>query len=120
MKNILLVEDEIIPVIMMKKYLENMGHRLVGVATDAEAAIKAVQQFRPDVILMDVHIAGHQDGIETIRAIREFSPAPVIYTMTRPDPSTLARINKTRNAVLLKKPLAEAELQAAIESCTAW
>ena len=47
---------------------------LVGEAQDGDEAIRLCQELRPDVVLMDMRLAGDMDGIEATRAIRTTCP----------------------------------------------
>jgi len=46
---------------------------VVGEAADADAAIAAVLQLRPDVVLLDVHLPGG-GGVEVLRRVHEKNP----------------------------------------------
>ena len=45
----------------------------------------------PDLILMDVHIKGETDGIETANRVRELFDIPVIYLTAHSDRQTIDR-----------------------------
>ena len=49
------------------------GFQLVGSAANGEASLAAVEQLRPDLVLMDVHLPGI-DGVESTRQIRQRQP----------------------------------------------
>lgn len=51
--------------------------QVVGCAGDGEEAIELVQQHRPDVITMDLHMP-RMDGIEAVRIIMETAPTPIV------------------------------------------
>jgi CheY-like chemotaxis protein len=114
MKKILLVEDEIILVFILKRFLERMGYQVVGVVADADAAIEAVGQYQPDLIIMDVFINGNRDGIETAGIIRNVSNVPVIFTTSCPDRMTIERADTVSGTMLLEKPVTETALSDAL------
>jgi len=68
---ILLVDDHAIVRQGLRLILNNEpGLEVVGEAADTEEAVAAVTQHRPDVVVMDVHLA-NSDGIAASRRILE-------------------------------------------------
>jgi DNA-binding response OmpR family regulator len=68
MAKVLLAEDDATMVSLLKTLLKMEGFDVV--ALDAESDVPAaVQQERPDVLFMDVHL-GHQNGMEILDEIR--------------------------------------------------
>jgi len=51
--------------------------RIIGVAGSGEEAVELVAEKKPDVISMDIHMAG-MDGYETTRIIMETVPTPIV------------------------------------------
>lgn len=105
MKNILIVDDENAQAHLLKVYVEEMGYRAVDVVPDGQQAILSVITRHPDLILMDVNIAGSLDGIETMERIRKFSPVPVIYTTANMNPKIMQRAARTERSRFMHKPL---------------
>jgi NarL family two-component system response regulator LiaR len=54
---------------------------LVAEASNGPAALKLCEEYRPDVVLMDMIMPG-MDGIETTRAIREAFPDTKVIVLT--------------------------------------
>lgn len=79
---------------------------VVGTARSGEEALAAVEQMKPHVITMDVHMPG-MNGFEATRRIMETRPTPIVIV------SGTADVNETANAfraveagalVLLERP----------------
>src|SRR3954452_18950527 len=78
---ILVVEDEAIVALDIARQLSRLGYELAGTTGAAEKAVILAGQLRPDLVLMDIHLAGPMDGIEAATLIRErFSIASVFLT----------------------------------------
>ena len=69
---VLVVEDEALIALDLQSLLENAGYRVVGPASSAAAALKLLDQFVPDVALLDVDL-GRSDvfGVANELAIRK-------------------------------------------------
>src|ERR1700740_1145657 len=63
--SILIVEDEGLIALDLRKKLEQAGYRVAAIADNATDALAAVERFNPSLVLMDIRIRGPQDGIET-------------------------------------------------------
>ena len=61
---ILIVEDETIIALDIKRALEKMDYEVTNMVYDYQGAIKSVKINRPDLILMDVNLGNSKDGIE--------------------------------------------------------
>lgn len=79
---VLVVDDH--PVVRrgLRALLDTLdGIEVVGEAGDGETAVDLVQQFGPDVVLMDLHMPG-MGGIEATRRIAQQGRAPAVLVMT--------------------------------------
>jgi two-component system, response regulator PdtaR len=114
-KRILIVEDEAISVMTLEDSLHEMGYSVVGNAANAGDAIKLAEEFRPDLILMDIHIQGDMDGIETAELINSRFHIPVIYLTAHSDEKTIERATKTMPYGYLIKPFRMKEMYSTIE-----
>lgn len=114
MKKVLIVEDDMILMMINKKYIQSLGHQIVAAVTDGESAIKAAKELLPDYILMDIRIEGDLDGIETAEKINEFANIPIIYVSGNSDPKTKERAEKTNMCGFFIKPISVELLKSVI------
>jgi len=70
---ILVVEDERIVAMSLRKQLSKLGYEIVGHAPSGTEAIQKAGELRPDVVLMDIHLEGAMDGVAAARQIRPLS-----------------------------------------------
>ncbi len=81
---ILLVDDEPSIVQLARMYLEREGYRVLAVH-DGAAALEAVAQKRPDLMVLDIMLP-KVDGFEVCRRLRaEDNPIPIIMLTARDD-----------------------------------
>jgi two-component system alkaline phosphatase synthesis response regulator PhoP len=68
-KKILVVDDEVDILELLKYNLKKEGYR-VKTATNGIEAMETARDFLPDLVLLDIMMP-HQDGVETCRQLRE-------------------------------------------------
>jgi putative two-component system response regulator len=95
--------------------LIGFGYEVCAVATTGEDAIKKVEESIPDLILMDIKLAGEMDGIATAKEIRSRFDIPVIYLTAHASKEYLNRAKNTEPFGYLIKPIVHKELQTNIE-----
>jgi DNA-binding response OmpR family regulator len=80
-ERILVVEDEPMVAEVVERYLHRDGYTVRRVQDGAQA-LAAVDQFQPDLIVLDVMLPG-LDGLEVCRRVRARSDTPVIMLTAR-------------------------------------
>lgn len=112
---ILVVEDDPATARLVELLLTSLGYRVLAVVDRGEDAITAVPRLSPDLVLMDVSLAGAIDGIEAAGAIVAAGHAvPVVFLTARNDHATMERIRHNLPFGCLIKPLQKEELATAI------
>lgn len=112
-KNILIVEDDADIAASMVKALRDIGHTITAVFPTAEEAIDKVKiQPYPDLVIMDVALAGALDGIHAGKYIEDNLNLPVIYITGLANKAALL---EEAGKVPLIKPFSAKELKTAID-----
>ncbi len=83
MKTILVVDDEPKIAQLARDYLEHAGFAVL-IATDGGAALTAVRQRRPDLVVLDLGLPG-LDGLDVTRELRRDSSIPIVMLTARDD-----------------------------------
>ncbi|AEH60473.1 response regulator receiver protein [Methanosalsum zhilinae DSM 4017] len=112
---ILIVEDENIIALNIKKKLRNIGYIVPGIASTGKEAIEKAEITFPDLVLMDIRLKGEMDGVEAASQIRDKFDIPVIYLTAYSDEEILERAKKTEPYGYILKPFKESELRTSIE-----
>jgi CheY-like chemotaxis protein len=112
---VLLVEDEAIIALDLRRKLQKAGYRVIGTASAGEEAAAIALRDRPDVVLMDNRLAGAVDGIEAALRIRAKSDVPIIFmTGYLQDDAFRKRVRPVRPIACLDKPVNFEELLKAL------
>ena len=113
--NILIVEDESIVALDLATALHQDGYEVIGIVDQAEEAIRLFNQHAVDIVLMDIHLTGPKDGIDTVADLMKIRQTPVIYLTAFTDQATVQRVKQTHPAAFLTKPYQMSNVRIAIE-----
>ncbi len=114
-RKILIVEDEFPMRYLIEHQLKQSGYE-VHLAKDGADGLKAIQQNRPDLVLLDVMMPG-MDGFEVCTRIKhnpETTDIPVIFVTASEVPEYRARAFDVGAAEYMTKPFRADELLAHI------
>ena len=114
-RKIVIVEDEGLIAADLQGRLEKAGYQVPGVAASGGEALQVVRTQSPDLVLMDIRLAGDLDGIQVADKVRQEFDIPVVYLTAYEDRETLQRASETQAYGYIKKPIASASLQGSIE-----
>jgi sigma-54 dependent transcriptional regulator, acetoin dehydrogenase operon transcriptional activator AcoR len=113
--SILVVEDEAIVALELKRILERRDYSVCGPAFTGEEAVATALRERPDLILMDIHLGKPLEGIEAAKRIRDEAGIPVLFLTAYADADTLERAKEAAPYGYLLKPFQENEMVATLE-----
>lgn len=112
---ILIVEDEELYADKLEMLVDKLGYEHLATVDNSTDALRIIEQTKPDLILMDVHIKGAYDGIELTDLIHKEQLIPVIFITSMMDDLTFNRATRTNPINFLNKPFNDIQLQRAIE-----
>ena len=112
--SVLIVEDNALLALALEDMLRGAGARKVVIASTTEGALHALEQFRPAILVLDVHLADRDDGWAVAELVTQLSPRPPLIVFSTATPSDIpARVAEM--GVVLAKPYAEEDLLAALD-----
>jgi signal transduction histidine kinase len=112
---ILIVEDEEIVAADLGNKLRQLGYDVCGSARRGEDAVALARERDPDLVLMDIRLAGAMDGVEAAEMICHELGLPVIYLTAHLDGPTLQQAKVTEPFGYILKPFETRELEMHIE-----
>lgn len=113
---ILQVEDEAMIAFCQKLELKQAGYDVIYSAVTGEEAVHAMQREIPDLVLMDIRLAGDMDGVEAAKEILSIARIPIIFMTGYSNPETREKAMRLKPLDYLIKPVAIQDLQPVIES----
>jgi diguanylate cyclase (GGDEF)-like protein/PAS domain S-box-containing protein len=114
-ERLLIVEDEKIIALDLQRRLEKFGYQVVALSTTGRDAIAKAEEHKPDIILMDIMLAGDIDGIEAAKVINKQFQIPLIFLTAYADEKTLERAKEAEPFGYILKPFKEKELYTTID-----
>ena len=114
-ESIMIVEDERIVADDLAQTLKQLGYRILAIEGTGESAVKSAAALRPDLILMDIFLAGPMTGIESAAEILRRQDVPVIFLTAFADAAIIEKAKRIQPYGYILKPYDERELKTAIE-----
>jgi two-component system, response regulator PdtaR len=113
---ILIVEDQYFVAVDNELNLRDGGFEVVGLATTAKEAVELAERERPDLILMDIRLAGRADGVEAAILIYERLGVRCIFASGHADAQVREEAERARPLGWLDKPYSSEALLAAVDA----
>jgi signal transduction histidine kinase len=112
---ILIVEDSLIVAYHLRKTLEVEGYNVLGIESTGESALQAISRQSPELVMMDIMLAGKMDGVETAMQVRSKHRIPVVFLTALSDKDTIQRAKITEPFGYVTKPFEDREIFTVIE-----
>lgn len=113
---ILVVEDEAWSVIMITKFLKNLGYDCGTAVATGEEAVRIALAESPDIIFMDIRLADDVNGIEAARRILAKKKIPIAFMTAYSDDEIIDEARKLNCAAYFIKPIDPLELADLLNS----
>lgn len=110
---ILIVEDEIFIADYIQEILEEEHFKKNLQANTPEEAIAKLNSFQPDIVLMDINLAGNSEGIAL--ANNQFNDQNIIFITAQNDRATIEKALQSNPNGYLTKPIKRVDLIVAIQ-----
>lgn len=112
---VIIVEDEPLVAFDLKRQLEKTGLEVMEIFESGEEILAYLKKEIPDIILMDVHLYGSLDGIDTAHEINNKYEIPVLFLTANTDAATFNRAKLTFPHAFLSKPFRIKDVMHAID-----
>lgn len=118
---IMMVDDESITMEIVQAYLEDVGYRNFHLLEDSSIAMAAIEEQRPDVLLLDLMMpeVNGFDILKRVRAHADLKHLPVIVLTSSTDASTKLQALDFGATDFLAKPVDPSELALRVRNTLA-
>jgi CheY-like chemotaxis protein len=114
-RKILLADDSVTAQNMGRKILSDAGYEVITV-NNGSAALKKVNEAKPDVIVLDVYMPGYS-GLEVCQRLKdvgETARIPILLTVGKLEPFKPEEAKRARADAFIVKPFEASELLSAL------
>ncbi len=112
--SVLIVEDEFVVSLDLKNMLEDLGHQVVATVSRGEDVVPTALRQRPDLVLMDIRLAGVMTGTEAAVLLKQQLDVPIVFLTAYCDETVLQEAERSFPHGYLVKPFDRRELAATL------
>jgi len=113
--SLMLVEDEKIIALDLQRSVEKLGYQVGRIVSSGESALNALEEYRPNLILMDIMLGSGMNGIECAMIVRKQWQIPVVFLTAYADETILDEAKKAEPYGYIIKPFRTKDLQTTLE-----
>ena len=111
---IMVVEDDMLIGMLLGEMLESMGHQVCAIERTEDDAVRAADQFHPDLMIVDAWLEGGS-GMSAVAKILRNQLIPHVFVTG--DTSRVLALRP--GAIVIQKPFRETDLAHGIERALA-
>jgi two-component system, response regulator PdtaR len=112
---ILIVDDDPIITRLISIMLQKKGYNIVGVVTSGEESIIKAAELNPDLVIMDVSLAGEMDGLDAANFIFQLFHYPIIFITAVSEENLLERAKYSQPYGIIFKPFTMVEISTNVD-----
>jgi DNA-directed RNA polymerase specialized sigma24 family protein len=110
--DVLIIEDEALIALDLEALVENLGHKVIGVARTKTEALAIGQKCEVGLILADIQLADGSSGLEAVNDLLNTFEVPVIFITAYPERFLTGK--RPEPAFLVSKPYRPSALSAMV------
>ncbi len=110
--NILIIEDEALIALDLETLVENLGHRVTGIARTRSEAVALARSKPPGLILADIQLADGSSGLDAVNDLLNTFEVPVVFITAFPERFLTGE--RPEPAFLISKPYQRATVSAIV------
>lgn len=114
-----IVEDELMAAWMIEGLLEELGHEVLAIFSDAESALASPELKEAQMLILDINLGTGMSGLDAACAIRRDAQVPIVFCSAYSDEATRRKAaTAAPGSAFAAKPVSRHELRTAIAAAT--
>ena len=113
---ILILENQMIIAADVSLQLSKLGYDVIGINIRKEDALKTIETYRPNIVVMNIEFEGNAKGLKTARTILNTFQTPVVFISANTDKEIFKEVIATQAYAFITKPFEIKDLQRGIET----
>ncbi len=115
--SVIIVEDEAMTAMFMTTVFRRKGFNVLGCVSSGEESVDISLKLTPDVVIMDIRLAGKMNGVEAVTQIKAESGETIqfVFASGYSDEEMKDQANKLNPIAFFTKPVNPSELINVIE-----
>ena len=109
-QSIIIIEDEVITQQYIAEILTNESIEVLAYFDNAKDTLINMPELSPDIIIMDINLAGPMDGITLAREILNKRKIPIIFVTAYSDNITREEVSELDDCGFIAKPFRSEEI----------
>lgn len=114
-QTILIVEDDKSTSLVINQILSKKNYTVSAIVASGEDALLEIENTRPDIVIMDIFLLGHLDGVQTAAIINQEYNIPVIFISSYGEHRAIIDSKIDQPFSFLLKPIIENDLETSIQ-----
>jgi CheY-like chemotaxis protein len=110
--DVLIIEDEPLIALDLRRVLEALGHRVAGVARTHADAVRLANTSKPGLVIADIRLADGSSGLDAVNEILRSFSVPVVFVSAFPE--RLATGHGPEPTFLITKPFRDDSVKAIV------
>ncbi|MBL4716242.1 MAG: response regulator [Bacteroidetes bacterium] len=105
-KNILIIEDEVFVSMILRDIVHSFGYEVIDIVRHGEKVTESLEKSnrKPDLILIDLFLAGKSTGIGVAKMVNDKYDIPIIFITAYSDDITKAQMAEIKHEACFYKP----------------
>lgn len=108
---LLIIEDNAIQALTIEMIVKRLGFQEVQKAYSAKTAYKILEDFEPNIMLVDINLGTEETGIDIVKKVQQKIPARVLYITGNSDLHHKNKADGTNYFGYMVKPIDPKKLE---------